>query len=409
MFTSIFLYICLLAYMGLFAIMYDKYVTLLIFLVLLALPVVLFIQLLFMKSKVRIRLQERMGVIGKDEDIQVRVSVENVGLFPISDVVLRFSCQNAFSDEKIIQTVSFSLPGRRWFSKKDGVKLPVANSLRARTATSRHSSRTGEGNWKKHPVERGREIIFSGKNPKKEQTGRVVEKTLVLGAQYCGNILITCEQVRLFDFLHLTSIRKRPKRDAGVTVSVLPTIVETDLEQLPLAVKEDIFSLENDLFSKVKPGDDPSEIFDIREYRDGDRIHRIHWKLSSKRNQWMVKDFSLPMSYQIAVLLDLFLEDETKSVCEFMDELLGRALSVSHTLLLKGIAHDFVWVDGRDGQLYEIPLAKEDDFYEMLEKLLYAHPYKEENRNMFAEVYENTHPNKSIADHIYIAAESDLK
>lgn len=46
---------------------------------------------------------------------------------------------------------------------------------------------------------------------------------------------------------------------------------------------------DSDRFSLYKKGDDPSEIFDIRDFKDGDRFQQIHWKLSSKTGHYMVK------------------------------------------------------------------------------------------------------------------------
>ena len=38
-------------------------------------------------------------------------------------------------------------------------------------------------------------------------------------------------------------------------------------------------------FSKVKSGDDPSEIFDLHPYREGDAVNLIHWKLTEKMDK----------------------------------------------------------------------------------------------------------------------------
>ena len=54
--------------------------------------------------------------------------------------------------------------------------------------------------------------------------------------------------------------------------------------------------LDSDRFSDEKPGDDPSEIFDIREFKDGDRLNSIHWNLTVKTGKIMVKDFSFPLN-----------------------------------------------------------------------------------------------------------------
>ena len=63
--------------------------------------------------------------------------------------------------------------------------------------------------------------------------------------------------------------------------------------------------LETDDYSKTSKGDDPSEIFDIHEYHDGDKINRIHWKLTAKQDKTMVKDYSLPISNSIVLMADL--------------------------------------------------------------------------------------------------------
>ena len=42
------------------------------------------------------------------------------------------------------------------------------------------------------------------------------------------------------------------------------------------------FYMESFKYSKDRPGDDPGETYDIREYRSGDSIRQIHWKLSGK-------------------------------------------------------------------------------------------------------------------------------
>ncbi len=38
----------------------------------------------------------------------------------------------------------------------------------------------------------------------------------------------------------------------------------------------------------------PPRSFDIRDFKDGDRIQQIHWKLSSKAGHYMVKDRESP-------------------------------------------------------------------------------------------------------------------
>ena len=50
-----------------------------------------------------------------------------------------------------------------------------------------------------------------------------------------------------------------------------------------------------------KKGDDPSEIFDVRDFVDGDKIQRIHWKLSGKFDRLIVRDPALPITRNVLV------------------------------------------------------------------------------------------------------------
>ena len=48
-------------------------------------------------------------------------------------------------------------------------------------------------------------------------------------------------------------------------------------------------------YSAYRSGSDMSEVFGIREYREGDSIRNIHWKLTGKCDDIMIKLPSLPV------------------------------------------------------------------------------------------------------------------
>ena len=56
---------------------------------------------------------------------------------------------------------------------------------------------------------------------------------------------------------------------------------------------------ENDSYSREKEGDDPSEVFDIRPMRPGDRMQQVHWKLTARTGEMMVKVFSRSLGVQL--------------------------------------------------------------------------------------------------------------
>ena len=53
-----------------------------------------------------------------------------------------------------------------------------------------------------------------------------------------------------------------------------------------------------------RKGNDPSEMFDIREYVPGDDIRSIHWKLSGKTDQLILRESSEPSHYNMVLLPD---------------------------------------------------------------------------------------------------------
>lgn len=115
--------------------------------------------------------------------------------------------------------------------------------------------------------------------------------------------LVTADLMKIYpaDYLGIFPLIKYIRRSARIIVMPkLPDVSVTDV--MFSQINDD----ENIVYSKNKPGDDPSEIFDIKEYSPGDKIKNIHWKLSAKVNKTMVKENGLPLVVQDTVILDIF-------------------------------------------------------------------------------------------------------
>lgn len=121
----------------------------------------------------------------------------------------------------------------------------------------------------------------------------------------CEIINIKITGIYLYDFTGLFCLRKR----AGQTnmVVVMPKLPPIEIiDKMAYVINED----DGTIYSETKPGDDPTEIFAIRDYVPGDNIRKIHWKLSSKSDKLMVKDYSFPIKDNDTVIIDLFLPDK---------------------------------------------------------------------------------------------------
>ncbi|MCQ2416953.1 MAG: DUF58 domain-containing protein [Oscillospiraceae bacterium] len=118
-------------------------------------------------------------------------------------------------------------------------------------------------------------------------------------ADTCGIMGVRITEIRIYDPLRIFCGRK--KLNLHHQVMIYPTI----LEQLALVPPPDNLWNENaEEYSKERPGDDSSEVFDVHAYREGDLISRIHWKLSARQDALMVKEFSQPIQNRYVLLTD---------------------------------------------------------------------------------------------------------
>lgn len=155
-----------------------------------------------------------------------------------------------------------------------------------------------------------------------------------ISAEHCGTAEIYVKRLLLKDYLKIFSIPIKVQT-VGKSIS-LPVIypIRAEIESMPVSADE------SDTFSPYKPGDDPSEIFALREYREGDSNNRIHWKLSSRNDNFIVKELSLPVGCRLLIVTDFC---GCKNASE-IDRILDAAFSVSDFLSEHGTTHTMAYV-----------------------------------------------------------------
>ena len=121
-----------------------------------------------------------------------------------------------------------------------------------------------------------------------------------------------------------------------------------------------------------KKGDDPSEIFDIRDFKDGDRFQQIHWKLSSKTGHYMVKEGSLPLAKAVHIFIDLSAKDANEA-----DLLIQGVYSVAMEFLSQGVPQHFIWYDNVNELIQEQLIEQEEELFWMFEDLFQCHTTKD--------------------------------
>ncbi|MCR5664618.1 MAG: DUF58 domain-containing protein [Oscillospiraceae bacterium] len=112
-----------------------------------------------------------------------------------------------------------------------------------------------------------------------------------LPSDACGAVRISVERWSCADVLNLFFLlRKNPE---PVTCTVLPAPIpparQVEAEHLP----------EEPVRLKPKYGGGYAEDYDLREYREGDQLNSIHWKLSAKTDRLIVREALIPENSRI--------------------------------------------------------------------------------------------------------------
>lgn len=152
-----------------------------------------------------------------------------------------------------------------------------------------------------------------------------------------------------------------------------------------------------DVYDEFRPGHDQGESFEIREYREKDKLQSIHWKLSAKAEDLLVRERSLPKACPIVVLLDM--QPLKKQIAtEYLDAYLELATSVTFCLVDRKVPHFVAWFSKSTGDVRRIRVDDEESFYLLLNHYLTdGASQKEKNlRDAYREKYKNEIYRKDI-------------
>ena len=96
----------------------------------------------------------------------------------------------------------------------------------------------------------------------------------------CGMLECTLDSMRVLDSMGLFSIRR--KVPVAAQLPVMPQPISAP--ELPKPDQPQSVHL------RPRPGGGPGEDYDLRAYRPGDPIRLLHWKLSSKRDELVIRE-----------------------------------------------------------------------------------------------------------------------
>lgn len=191
---------------------------------------------------------------------------------------------------------------------------------------------------------------------------------------HCGRLQLTLRSVRLFAPFGLFSTHARIE-NAVTVFDVYPDNVE--IATLP--VRENPFAyIAEEEYSKTRPGDDPSELFGVREYRPGDKQNRIHWNLTAVRDELIVKELGLPVDTATLLMLDCY-ELPHRDGEELYDTLMTTVSSLARTLIAGHKVFYLAWMNDFDGEesgrcAWRNRIESEEDFLLALTQIFEMRP-----------------------------------
>ncbi|MDE6435439.1 MAG: DUF58 domain-containing protein [Lachnospiraceae bacterium] len=194
------------------------------------------------------------------------------------------------------------------------------------------------------------------------------EVTYPVEMDYCGRFVIRAEEVRLMDLL-------------GMVETVLPLSEERECMIFPKGELRNqeagqlyMKGVAEAMESKEK-GYDFSEISGIREYIPGDKLQNIHWKLSVKKDELMVKERISVSAMQLNVLVELANDDDMR-----LESVLELADSVTKSFVAQNLPFTVYYYSTNKGALTGTFIGSEVERREWLSMVLYDQSYKDIGR-----------------------------
>ncbi len=171
-----------------------------------------------------------------------------------------------------------------------------------------------------------------------------------------GNYEILLKRLIIYDITGLLFLKFRMKQSGRI--QIMPQLHDVPV-RLTLATKN--FYGESDVYDEHSPGHDTTELFQVREYRFGDRIQNVHWKLTAKQEELMVKEHSLPKSCPVILILDVKSAGgrKKKKLLSFIEA----AASLSYSMMDAGCPHYIVWYDGVEKDVVRIRIDDEESLF----------------------------------------------
>ncbi|MCD8118651.1 MAG: DUF58 domain-containing protein [Lachnospiraceae bacterium] len=211
--------------------------------------------------------------------------------------------------------------------------------------------------------------------------------TLHFVPEHCGVHEWTMRDVTIYDWFGF--FRRRIRVTGTGTMIVRPSLKDPLPEESGEMAHQDMADSEqnrherhleeSDFYQDDEVGDLPPELLDIRPFRQGDRMREIHWKLSAKKEDWFVREYSLPQKAYTVVFFDYMPENEDEA-----DRLLLRLAKTCEDLVSEERAALLFWYDESRHVFVRHLLMNHDDLHDVIDEACKMPPNQKEHFSQYA-------------------------
>lgn len=229
--------------------------------------------------------------------------------------------------------------------------------------------------------------------------GKGDEVAFVMKDGHCGQMKLTVEDGKITDPLGIFSRKVVFDRasDTSAVIYYLPQVTELLVSPEEMGT----YNMESYKYSQTQKGSDPSEMFDIKAYGEGDSYKAIHWKLSSKLDEIMIREHGLPIENRVLIIMDKRPASDVDSI----DRKIEFAASLSYTLLRKGVYHSIGWFDYLNDRFEVVRVDSEETFWLAVTALI-SSPFRDDDISAALRFAESD-TDKDYSNYIYISETSD--
>lgn len=151
----------------------------------------------------------------------------------------------------------------------------------------------------------------------------------------CGRVSLRVASARVVDPLGFCAPHVRGALFES-SYTVYPQLVDFEIDAANAAHS----SFTGTAYDHHRRGQDKSEVFEMRGFRDGDSLKSVHWKVSARFDELVVREASHPMDYDITLLSGAHALDGTRAeAVEVMNACMAMTASLSLALVRKGLGH----------------------------------------------------------------------